>query len=162
MSERATRPLVIPELDTEFLFRIRPVAVPGDLRPTWRVGLLVLLLKRCCRQGRSSLTRLHVLNWAIRTDGNQQALLALLGNAMSPDSLVVRFDPAFNRAVDFAIGERLVRRVDGSRIETTAVGSALAEDIGRDETLYPSEKLFMDDIRQRVTEALVESVFGTR
>ncbi|MEK8029711.1 hypothetical protein AACH06_02665 [Ideonella sp. DXS29W] len=154
--------MAIPELGTEFLFRKRPVAVPGDLRPAWRIGLLVLLLKRCCRQSRSSLTRLHVLNWTIRTEGNQQALLALVGNALRPDSLVVRFDPAFNRAVDFAIGEGLVRRVDGSRIEITAAGNALAEEIGKDKEMYPAERLFMDEIRQSVTETLVESIFGTR
>lgn len=162
MSEPVSRPMTIPELDAEFLFRKRPVAVPGDLRPAWRIGLLLLLLKRCCRQGRSSLTRLHVLNWAIRTEENQHALLALVSSSLSPDSLVVRFDPAFNRAVDFAIGEGLVRRVDGSRIEITPTGNALAEEIFNEEELYPAERLFMEEIRQRVTETLVDAIFGTR
>lgn len=94
MVDLDSRPFAIPELETEFLFRRRPIAVPGDLRPSWRIGLLTLLLKRCCRQGRTSLTRLHVLNWAIRTEGNQQALLGLIAGNLRPDALVVRFDPA--------------------------------------------------------------------
>ena len=162
MAERAFRPMAIPELDAEFLFRRRPVAVPGDLRPTWRIGLLVLLLKRCCRQSRSSLTRLHVLNWAVRTENNHQALIELVANARSPDSLIVRFDPAFNRAMDFALGEGLVRRVDGSRIELTSSGDAMADEIAKNEGLYSGEKTFVDEIRQRVTETVVDSIFGAR
>lgn len=162
MRELISHPLVIPELNTEFLFRQRPVAVPGDLRPTWRMGLLVQLLYRCCRQHRSSLTRLHVLNWAVRTDGNRQALIELIAKGLSPHSLVVRFDPAFNRAMDFALAEGLVRRFDGSRIELTLHGVSLAQEISENEDVYGPEKAFIDDIRQRVTEALVDSIFGTR
>lgn len=159
MLERIIFNLEIPELDTEFLFRHRPVAVPGDLRPAWRIGLLVLLLARCCRQGRSSLTRLHVLNWAVRTENNRQTLFALVRHSLSPTSLVVRFDPAFNRAIDFAIGEGLVQRVDGSRIKISATGNTLANEIGQDEALYKTEKAFMADVKQKITESLVESIF---
>jgi hypothetical protein len=103
-----------------------------------------------------------VLNWAVRTEENQQALLALVGGMLRPDSLVVRFDPALNRAVDFAIGEGLVRRIDGSRIELRAPGDSLGEEIAKDDELYTIEKLFIDEVRQSATEALVESIFGTR
>ena len=95
----------VPELDAEFIFRRRPVALPGDLRPTWRIGLLVLLLARGCRQQRSSLTRMHLLNWAARSEANHADLMGLIAGELSPDQLIVRFDPACNRAIDFAIGE---------------------------------------------------------
>ncbi len=162
MFEHTSRPFVIPELDTEFLFRRRPVAVPGDLRPAWRIGLLVILLKRCCRQGKSSLTRLHVLSWGLRTKDSQGELIALIEGRSNPDSLVVRFDPAFNRAIDFAIGEGFVRRVDGARIELTPSGDLFAEEIAKSDDLYPVEKAFANELRQRVTETLVDSIFGAR
>jgi hypothetical protein len=152
----------IPELNTEFIFGRRPVALPGDLRPTWRIGLLTLLLSQCCRQQRSSLTRLHVLNWAIRSEANHEDLTALIGGKLSPDALVVRFDPAFNRAIDFAIGEGLVRRVDGSRIELTDAGKAFAEEISKDSNVYVPEKNVANLIGQRVSEALVDNIFGKR
>lgn len=152
----------IPELDAEFIFRRRPVAVPGDLRPTWRIGLLVLLLSQCCRQQRSSLTRLHVLNWAVRSETNHEDLTALIEGRLPPDALIVRFDPAFNRAIDFAIGEGLVKRVDGSRIELTATGKDFAEEINKDSAVYVAEKKLAGAIRQRASEALVDNIFGTR
>lgn len=155
-------PFSIPELDVEFIFRRRPVAVPGDLRPTWRIGLLTLLLNQCCRQQRSSLTRLHVLNWAVRSDANLEDLTALIEGRLPPDALIVRFDPAFNRAIDFAIGEGLVKRVDGSRIELTVQGKTFAEEIIKDSTIYATEKKLAGVVKLKASEALVDEIFGKR
>lgn len=163
MIERdAEKVFSIPELDVEFIFRRRPVALPGDLRPTWRIGLLALLLSQCCRGQRSSLTRVHVLNWAVRSEPNHEDLMSLVEGRLPPDALIVRFDPAFNRAIDFAIGEGLVRRVDGSRIELTDSGKAFANEISADPEVLLFEKRLASTIRQRVTETLVDNIFGTR
>lgn len=162
MDEREEGRAVVPELDVAFIFRRRPVALPGDLRPTWRIGLLVLLLSQCCRQQRSSLTRIHVLNWAARSEANHADLTALIANKLSPDQLIVRFDPACNRAIDFAIGEGQLKRVDGSRIELTESGKALADEISKDSELYVTEKRLTGAIKQKVSETLVDKIFGAR
>lgn len=162
MDERDEGQAGVPELDAAFIFRRRPVALPGDLRPTWRIGLLVLLLSRCCRQQRSSLTRMHVLNWAARSEVNHADLTALIAGRLSPDQLIVRFDPACNRAIDFAIGEGLLKRVDGSRIELTESGKALAEEISNDSEVYVTEKKLADAIKQKASETLVDNIFGAR
>ncbi|MBB1592554.1 hypothetical protein [Achromobacter sp. UMC46] len=152
----------ISELNVEFVFGRRPIALPGDLRPTWRIGLLMLLLAQCCRQQRSSLTRLHVLNWAMRSEENHENLMALISQQLRPDALVVRFDPAFNRAIDFALGENLVQRVDGSRIELTQQGRAFAADVLNTPDVYINEKRLIGAIKQKASETLVENIFGIR
>lgn len=162
MDEHGEAMAAVPELDAAFLFRRRPVALPADLRPTWRIGLLVLLLCLCCRQQRSSLTRLHVLNWAVRSEANHEDLTALIEGRLSPDQLIVRFEPAFNRAIDFAIGEGLVKRVDGSRIELTESGKAFAEEISKSAEVYVTEKKLAGAIKQKVSETLVDNMFGAR
>lgn len=162
MDERDEGRAAVPELDAAFIFRRRPVALPGDLRPTWRIGLLVLLLSQCCRQQRSSLTRIHVLNWAARSEANHVDLTELIAGRLSPDQLIVRFDPACNRAIDFAIGEGLLKRVDGSRIELTESGKALAEEISKDSEVYVTEKKLAGAIKQKASETLVDNIFGAR
>ena len=152
----------VPELDSAFTFQRRPIALPGDLRPTWRIGLLTLILSQCCRQYRSSLTRLHVLNWAMRSVANFENLTALIENRLSPDQLIVRFEPAFNRAIDFAIGEGLVKRVDGSRIELTMLGKSFSDEITKDSGVYITEKKLVSKIKQKASEALVDNIFGAR
>lgn len=154
--------LDLTDFDTSFSFQRRPISLPGDLRPTWRIGLLVILLSQCCRQQRSSLTRLHVLSWAVRSKANHDDLLSLVNHALPPDALIVRFDPAVNRAIDLAIGERLINRVDGSRIELSDSGRGFAKEIFSDEQLYLTEKALIASIRHKVSEAVVDEIFGKR
>jgi hypothetical protein len=106
------------------------------------------------------LTRLHVLSWGIRTGESRDALLAAIEGRLAPDSLVVRFEPSLNRAVGFAVGERLVRRLDGRKIGLTAHGKTLANEIGAAENAYAVEKEFVQTIGKRLTEALVNEMFS--
>jgi hypothetical protein len=149
----------IPELKTDFLFRRRPMAIPGDLRPSWKIGLIVLWLKTCCRGGRTSLARLHVLSWGTRTEKSRSDLQAAIKGDLHPTSIIVRFDPFLNRSVDFAIGEGLIQR-SGSKIELTLDGQKLAEELEQINSVYVSEKKFISEIRQSVTETLVNNMFG--
>jgi len=98
----------------------------------------------------------------VRSEANLQDLTALIEGRLSPDQLIVRFDPAFNRAIDFAIGERLVQRVDGSRIELAEPGKAFAEVISADPVVYVTEKKLIGTIKQRASETLVDNIFGAR
>jgi len=151
----------IPELNAMFLFRRRPVALPADLRPSWRIGLILLLLKVCCRRGRSTLTRLHALSWGIRAEQTRSALLAVVTGSLAHNGdVIVRFDPALNRAVDFALGEQLIRRCGGSRIELAPKGDALATALEAAEEAYQTEKIFMREIKQKFTEGLVDQLFS--
>jgi hypothetical protein len=74
----------------------------------------------------------------------------------------VRFEPFLNRAVDFAIGEGLVVRSGGSRIELTAKGRHLAEELEAEKSAFVTEKTFIETIRQSVTEKLVNEMFAGR
>ena len=152
--------LDLPELQTAFLFRRRPIAIPGDLRPGWRIALIVLLLKKCCRSGRSTHKRLHVLNWGISTVDNRLDLQSAIRGSLSPHIVIVRFDPFLSRAVDFAIGEGLVKRAGGDKVELTPLGKAFAVELEQSEGIYVVEKQFMDSIRQSVTESLVNQMFA--
>jgi len=76
--------------DTSFTFTKRPKPIPGDLRPMWKISINLLILELASRAGKSSLSRLHVLNWAIRTEINQKNLIQVLSQEMSPTSIIVR------------------------------------------------------------------------
>lgn len=53
-------------------------------------------------------------------------------------------------------------RVDGSRIELTALGKQFAKEIFGDINVYATEKSLAASLKQRVSEALVDSIFGAR
>ena len=153
-----TDPL-IPEWDVPVIYRQRPISIPGDLRPAWRISVIVLMLRKCCRQGKSSLRRLHVLSWAVRDAEVANALVRAIGGEVPPDTVLVRIEPALNRAVDFAIGEGLIRRQSSDRVELTAEGIDLAETIVNDNIVLGYEKQFVERIRFTVTEDFVKRMF---
>ena len=150
---------LIPELNVPIIFRQRPISVPGDLRPAWRISLIVLLLRKCCRRGRSSLRRLHVFSWAIRDREVSIALVRAVNGEVPPDTVLVRIEPALNRAVDFAIGEGLVRRQSSDRVELTPEGKDFADSILKDTIVLGFEKQFIETIRFTVTEEFVNRMF---
>lgn len=160
MNEPALQNFAIAELDTPILFRRRPLFLPEDLRPTWRIGLLVLLLRCCCRGGKSSRARLHVLSWGMRTSESLRDLEAAISGDLNPHSLIVRVDPFLDRALDFAVGEGLIAHRGGKSVELSSSGIRLADEIKRDVQVFAVEKTFVNAIQQRLSEALVTQMFG--
>jgi hypothetical protein len=162
MSDEARASIDIPELRVPFIFRQRPVSLPADLRPLWRIGLIVLLLRKCCRQGRTSLTRLHVLSWGFISPKGRSQLLAAAAGTLSPDSLVIRFEPFLLQAVDYGVGEGLIRRDGGGTIELAEAGMRLAEELEVNQSAFAPEKAVMASLRTKISEDLVKRMFGWR
>lgn len=152
----------IPEFTVPFTFQRRPTSIPADLRPGWRIGVVLLLLRKCCRNNRTSFGRLHVLNWGIRSKATRLALTRTANGNSPLDALIVRVEPSLNRAVDFAIGEGLVERLSKSRLQLTATGIVLADEIDRQEDLFATEKQFVAAIGKNITESLVSDIFRKR
>lgn len=160
MGESTMRDFVNTELDAPFLFQRRPLSLPEDLRPSWRIGLLVLLLSGCCRGGKSSRSRLHVLSWSVRNQESLRDLLAAISGDLNPRSLIVRVDPFLDRALDFAVGEGLIEHLGGKALALSATGKKFASEIKGDAQIFVVEKTFIEAIQQRVTEDLVTKMFG--
>lgn len=152
----------IPELRVPFVFRRRPVPIPGDLRPAWRIALIVLLMRKCCRQNRTSRTRLHVLSWGFLSPDGREQLQAAVERRLRPDALIVRFEPFLEQAIAFAVGEELLRVLSDGRVELTESGVAFANELDSDESVLVQEKELMEILRSRLTEQLVNDMFGWR
>lgn len=138
-------------------FTTRPIPLYADYRPMWRVPLLALMLRLCCQRGQSSLKRLHILNWAVRTQTGGKQLLALLDGSRQPGDVIVRVEPTLNFVVDLALGENVVSAPRGDRVQLTPSGIRLADDIIRDECLL-NEKSVLRQVDRRLTEALVNQI----
>ena len=152
--------LSIPELNTPFLFRARAVDLPADLRPLWRIGIIVLLMKLCCRESKARFRQLHVLNWGVRNKENRELLTQAVTNAVPLDKVLVRIEPSLNRAVDYAVGEGLVERIAGDQLKLTNKGAALADTLQQAKALFQEEKAFMATIKKSVNEKFVGELFA--
>lgn len=151
--------MMIPELNVPIVFQHRPTSIPADLRPGWKIGIILLLLRKCCRQNTSSFGRLHVLSWGVRSKDSRLALSKTSNGNMPLDALIVRIEPSVNRAVDYAIGAGLIERLSKDRLKLTSAGIAFADEVDRRKDLFITEKQFMDAIGKKITESLVNQIF---
>lgn len=55
---------------TKISFVKRPISIPPDYRPMFKVAQIVMILGYCCRSNRSSLLKLHLFSWALKSEGN--------------------------------------------------------------------------------------------
>lgn len=153
--------LNLDSFDAPLIFRSRPEAIPGDLRPIWRICTILLILNLASRGGKASLSKVHILNWAIHSKENQMALRKIINGEMSPDRISIRVEPSLDRAVAFAYGEDLIEFVGGKNIRLTWQGESAAKKLVELGNVLIEEKSFLLEIGKiKLTEVVVNELFS--
>jgi hypothetical protein len=146
------------ELDVPFEFVERPAPLGADMRPAWRIAVLVLVLRKCWGN-RATIRQLHVLNWAIRTPEAREAFLQIINGELPPDKATVRFEPSLQRALALAAAEKLCVRV-GDKIQLATKGEVLAQSLLAESNVLTDEKEFLDKIRGKITQQRVDALLS--
>src|SRR5579864_5000444 len=105
-----------------FRFKRRPISLAADFRPDWKIATLLLILHLSSHAGKSSLKRLHILNWALRSPKNRAEFEEINPQQRQLLSFQFRFDPGLGGAIRRAVGEKLVEWVGGDRLKRTTKG----------------------------------------
>jgi len=146
----------------QFSFADRPTSVPGDLRLSWRIPVLLLML-HYSRQKRASLIKLHVLNDAVRSFARVQELRRILRNELPLAFWQPRVEPAFARAIDFANGDGLVTWVNttnGAGLSLAGTASPLIFRISEMPELLVEEKQVLSEFCGAITEGLAKNLLA--
>ena len=145
--------LDLPELEhVGFVFTDRGTPIPADRRPLWRIGLVAFLLAECSRGQKSSLVRLHVLDWATRSLESRTQLLAFLED--HHQTVIIRYDPSLLRAIRLGVAEG-VFAIDGKNVKLISNGVLFAKEIANDMDIFSQERGFLTRLGKRLTEGLV-------
>lgn len=148
----------VEALSAPFTFARRPSPVDGDLRPAWRLPVLLLILDMSSRGRKSSFPRLHLLNWALRSPTGRESLLAAIRGEEARSSLLIRYEPSFHRAIAMAAGIGLVGFVGGKRVVLRDFGVEAAGVIRNAEGVLTTEKDFLATVGFQITEKLVQTL----
>ncbi|MDN3697036.1 hypothetical protein QWY97_06685 [Vibrio cortegadensis] len=138
---------------SKLLFNRKRSAVIPELRPMYKVGKLLLILKLCCSGGKASLLKLHLFNWAML---DPQRLKALQLSAEKKELLlgIWGIDPSLNMALSYATSEGLLARTNNGAYQLTAKsenfisGTKLVE-------LFDPEAGELKLIAKKITEKMV-------
>lgn len=149
---------LIDDIDVPFHFTERPTPLAGDLRPAWRVGLILLMLLYS-RGQKATLQKLHLLNSASRSEQTRHAFLRYTQGEARKDEIVPRVEPSLIRAVNLARGEGLIEVEKGKNLMLTTKGVNTASQLNGLEDCMVLEKEFLRAVAKFTTESNVESLF---
>jgi hypothetical protein len=145
-----------------FRFTRRPMAIAAELRPDWKIGAVLLILHLSSHGGKSSLRRLHILNWALRSSKNRAEFEQVREHQQPLFSFQFRFEPALGRAINLAVGEKLIEWVGGDRLQITAKGKRWVTEILKDEDVMQEERDFLERIGKSITEPVATEMITVR
>lgn len=151
------------DIQLDFTFTVRSEPIPAELRPEWRISLLLLMLLRAGRAGAMSLKKAHILSSAVRTSDARERLLRMLEGDRYLEDVPVRIDPSLNRAIDYAIAEKVIVaqvRSNTCVLSLLPAGEAIAQQIYSASDCMQIEKAFADRLRGSLTNEKVDELLN--
>ncbi len=134
----------------------RPSPVLVEHRPIYKITQLLLVLQISSRGGRSTLPRLHLFNWAMKsTDRIQKLVDAAKGKVLNMTAW--GFDPALAIAIRFAVAENLVETTS-TGYQLTEKGRSFISKVLEDADAFAPERMLLTQIGKDITEGMVEKV----
>lgn len=144
--------------ETKIKFKNRPVAVPYNYRIIYKICQVVLILGTVCKRGGCSNIKLHIVSNALTSHSMLKELEKLLDDKIEMVP-IVRFEPAVNRAVNFAIAEELVEiQSSNSKIKLTNRGKKLYDEIMKDNDMMILEKQELNVIKDKLKDSLIDRI----
>ncbi|MBL0175138.1 MAG: hypothetical protein IPP94_07730 [Ignavibacteria bacterium] len=149
---------LLTNIDIPFMFRQRPTPLAGDLRPAWRMSLVLLILHHS-RGKKATLQKLHVLNSACHSLNTRRAFLNYVHGKVQKYEIIPRIEPSLNRALNLLRGEGLVEIEKGKNIILTPVGLTLSNQLVELSDCLELEKTFLQAIESFATEGRIGDLF---
>lgn len=145
-------------LTNEIIFDSKPDAVPYNYRISYKIAQICLIVAKSCN-GRAgcSLVKLHIISNALNTKECMQALEEYVNGTMS--FMLVRFDPAVNRAIKYAIADKLVIQLKNGTFKLTDTGKELVKKIDKEDILQ-EEKIFLKELGFKLTNDKIEQLMS--
>lgn len=146
-----------PLLYSDIVFNAKPDAVPYNYRVSYKVSLLCLIMRICGWGDSCSLIKLHMISFAMYTRENMNKLLHFI-NDESGVTPIVRFDPAVNKALTFAIAYGFVEQQKNGNFKLTDRGRNFADRIKMVDDLMAIEKMDLSEVAKKLTEAKIKGI----
>ena len=134
----------------------RPSPVLVEHRPLYKITQLLLVLHISSRGGKSTLPRLHLFNWALKSTERIQKLVEA-AKAKALNMTAWGFDPALAIAIRFAVAEDLVEPTS-TGYQMTEKGRSFIAEVLKDASAFAPERKLLTQISKDITEGMVETV----
>lgn len=113
--------------------------IDPELRPIWRISMLVIILRKLCRNSSANLKKLQVL-YSILSSKEKRELYIING---TKSEINIRFDPLLDRAISLGLGEGLFSLDSAKSIVLTDKGNVFSDKIYNHKAILTLEKEFI-------------------
>lgn len=141
------------EIIEKISFNPRPEPVSANLRPIYRISIILLVLKINCKNHSASLLKIQFFNWVLKS----QSLQNFIRNKGSYDSIfsidIIHLDPMINLSLKYAIAEGLIITTKNLKYKLTDKGNNFINSIiESDEKILSNTMEMLELIGNRVSE----------
>lgn len=144
--------------NTKIKFYDRPVAVPYSYRILYKVSQIILILGTICKRGGCSSLKLHIVSNALLSKNVLDELNKVLDNKTSILP-VVRFEPALNRAINYAVADDLVEiQKSNSKLRLTEKGKKIYNEIIENNDIMILEKNELNIIKNKINDDVINKI----
>jgi hypothetical protein len=141
---------------TDIVFDAKPDAVPYNYRISYKVTQRCLILRICGRGDVCSLIKLHMISFALISRTNINRLVEFAGGVGTAP--IVRFDPAVNRALTYAIAYGFIEQLQNAKYKLTERGQKLADQITYVGDLMAVEVSDLKMLAKKLTETKIKEI----
>lgn len=145
------------EVSNPIRFQHRPDPIPGDLRLSWRLPVLALVLDQC-RGKTANLEQVHLLLWSLRSEAGRGLIVRWFAGDRRPDDPVVRYDPSLTRTIALAVAAGLVISNKNQTLTLSPQGRDVASSARSDPSVLVDEKRVLDRLPKGITQAKVRQL----
>ena len=146
----------IPLNYTDIVFDSKPDAVPYNYRISYKVTQLCLIMRICCKADSCSLIKLHMISFALISQSNLKKLVEFTEEIGTMP--IVRFDPAVNRALTYAIAYGFISQQPNGKYKLTDLGKKLADHVKFAGDLMSVEINSLNTLAKKLTEKKIEEI----
>lgn len=140
----------------DIVFNAKPDAVPYNYRISYKVSQLCLIMRLCGWGDTCSLIKLQMISYALFSKETMNRLIDYTdGRSPAP---IVRFDPAVNKALTYAIAYGFVSQQKSGNYKLTTKGHNLAEQIKSAGDLMVAELACLKELSKKLTEVKIKEL----
>lgn len=149
---------ILPFEDSQkIIFSQKKISIPTDLRPMYKISLILMMLKLNGYSKKLSYLQIQYLNWAMKHREKIEEL------NLSNDELpfdTIRLDPFIDIAIEYCIGEKLIQLTKQGKLELTVKAEVFINKIIKEKLLKDEYSILKDIGSRKITDEKIRLMIG--
>ena len=149
---------ILPFEDSQrIIFSQKKISIPTDLRPMYKISLILMMLKINGYSKKLSYLQIQYLNWVIKHKEKIEKL-NLSNDELPFDN--IRLDPFIDIAIEYSIGENLIKLTKQGKLELSVKAEVFINKIIKEKLLKDEYTILKDIGSRKITDEKIRLMIG--